>query len=409
MKSFVLSSGGYNVGVPFSFPKKGKEVFIKNRFFPRIDRFIGVGLCAFLVFIKNKKEIFMKRNFKLLLICAVLAVSLVACDTAEENSDVLQGESEIPEVSINLDNESKAENEVSETSNDLVINKQYSDTLKMSIDFSLVSEDIAVTALEVEETYDSFDKGKHSSEYEAWSIENRKPFDNTNAPRDAVISFFGKSVNCKYENSQLDIYSNSPSDIYKGKTEDGDTVEFELHPETGEVVDFFNFSTDQGNVSVEEATKTANQIASAYINIEDYEFYIDSNEIIHNFRYTKKIGEYATAEILKIGISTDGQLTYFHQNMINTFDLTDEESAAVEARLDKLSLPNAKNVLEEKIASIYPDYSEYEVYYATATVLDDGSIAMVYNLGVSWLDEFVDENGETAYGTGGSREFIIIK
>lgn len=351
----------------------------------------------------------MKRNLMLLLICAVLAVSLIACDTTGETSDVLKNESEVSEESVILDNESKVQNEVSETSDELVIDKQYSDTLKMSIDFSLISEDAEVTALEVEGTYDSFDKGNHSSDYEPWSLEKTKPFDNISAPRDAVIAFWGKNANCEYKKSRLDIYRNFASDIYKGKTTDGNTVEYELHPQSGEIVMYWNYSTEQGNVGVEEATETANKIASAYIDIDDYEFYVDSNEVIHSFRYTRKIGGYTTAEIIKIGITTDGQLAFFDQNMIGTFNITEKEEAIVTARLEKLSLPNAKSVLEEKIASIYPDYSRYEVDNASATVLDDGSIAMVYNIGVEWPHEFVDENGETAYGTGGSKVFIILK
>jgi hypothetical protein len=348
----------------------------------------------------------MKRNL-LYLLCVVLVIGLTACDVSEEISDIPCQESSTSEVSKISDNESIASNE---SDNKAETNQQKSDTLKMSIDFSRISEDGAVIALEVEGLYDAFDKGNHISEYEPWSIEKTAEFDNVNAARSAVFSFFGQTSNCEYKNSKLEMFNDFSGDIYKGKTTDGGSVKVIVHPKTGEIVEFINFGVDTGkNVSLEEAQGIADEIASAYIDTNDYELSVKSDDIHHSFTYSRKIGQYTTAEIIKISISTDGELSYFFQRMVGTFDLTNEEQASVEARLEKLSLPNAKDVLSEKIESIYSGYSEYEVDSATATVLEDGSIAMVYNVAVEYITEVTNENGEIENLHFGSRVYIILK
>lgn len=347
----------------------------------------------------------MKRNLAFILLCVVLAISLIACDTAGAASDVSKNENITPEASKMVDGESTDQGA---TDNGGEVNLPKSDTLKMSIDFSLISEDAEVTALEVEGTYDSVDNGSHASEYEPWSIKTTKSFNNASAARDAVISFFGKTVNCEYKKSKKDLYYNFAADEYKG-THNGYTVSFKLHPETGEVIEFFDYAPQMGDMPVEEAQNLAAKIASAYIDINDYSLAIDSNDVVHTFVYTRMVGDFPTAEKLTVSIETDGQLLFFRQNMIGTFDLTEKEEATISARLEKLALPNAKNALEAKIESIYPNYEEYEVYDSCATVLEDGSIAMVYNLGVMHTKTPVEENGETVYLCMSSRVFIILK
>ena len=132
----------------------------------------------------------MKRNL-LYLLCVILVIGLTACDVSEEISDIPCQESSTSEVSKISDNESIASNE---SDNKAETNQQKSDTLKMSIDFSRISEDGAVIALEVEGLYDAFDKGNHVSEYEPWSIEKTAEFDNVNAVISAVFSFFEKTI-----------------------------------------------------------------------------------------------------------------------------------------------------------------------------------------------------------------------
>ena len=133
----------------------------------------------------------MKRNL-LYILCVILVIVLTACDVSEEISDIPCQESSTSEVSKISDNESIA---LDESDNNAETNQQKSDTLKMSIDFSRISEDGAVIALEVEGLYDAFDKGNHVSEYEPWSIEKTAEFDNVNAARSAVFSFFGQTSN----------------------------------------------------------------------------------------------------------------------------------------------------------------------------------------------------------------------
>lgn len=193
---------------------------------------------------------------------------------------------------------------------------------------------------------DGMDKGKHTSDIQEWSYEKRNPHDDATAPAEMSVTFDGVTYNGTYQRSYTTMPNTFVSHRYKGKTENGKTVNFSVHAQTHKLA-FISISyklVQEATKDEDECRKIADAIADDYISMKDYKVKVDKNESLsYTYTYYREVSGYETADRMRIVVGGDGVVRSCDVSQLGTFKgvsklAIDEEKAtvAIEAKLQEM-------------------------------------------------------------------------
>ena len=186
---------------------------------------------------------------------------------------------------------------------------------------------------------------------------------------------------------------------------DMDNGFFAVDHNTGELISFMPNDYDMG-AKEEDREAKAIELASKYINTEEYTFSHNSDSNFDKYTFEKKIKDKNTAAKLQITFKADGRLHEFYNEMTRQIDEAIDkygEDALYEI-IAKLDTEEADAEVEKILAESFPTMFKYELYDKKLTVAKDGKLGMVYDLGVEYTEEM------TIGGTAGTgyRVYVLL-
>ena len=205
-----------------------------------------------------------------------------------------------------------------------------------------------------------------------------------------TVEFDGSEYQGTYAYTNYLFYNNYRSDYYE--FENG---EFSVNEDTGKVDSIFFYNRGEGNKTAEDCKDKAAELASKFININDYELSIEENESGSVFYFERAIGGYKAASMVTVLFSNSGELISLIARSTEGMNelLASESYGSLEERVQLLSSDDAQNGLEKKIDQVVPDCDEYNILDTTIVFLRDGNIGLLYK--IETLEKNDLENGNT--------------
>lgn len=240
------------------------------------------------------------------------------------------------------------------------------------------TKELGISVLEIGAAADSMDGGVHISEYETWSESNCNPHTDTAAPASMKVSFNGKEYIGEYWYSIVEVGYPHMSDYYT--CEDG---WFSVNRDNKKLETILFMSFDSGKLSVDECRKSAETIAQQYIDLSQYRLTATAGDPVHSYQFIKMMGNLETTDRLSVGVSSSGEITSFtnftfEQNSKSVF----ANSANTNSVVESLSSSTVDASLEEKIESIYSDYSSYSIVNERVVELENDGVGILYTIDV---------------------------
>ena len=216
--------------------------------------------------------------------------------------------------------------------------------------------------------------------------------------KNKTVTYDGTEYIVEYDRSQCRGFEHSSTDVYRNRD-----VEFYFYSEDGAFKGFHFGMFGNGDFlepDIEESYKyavaKAKEVATQYIDIEDYQIEEDISVhddedyqvTLYTFRFIKYIGNYRTTDDLYIQITSKGDVRTFDLGEIGAFD----ELKDMEVDVEKLEAS-----IENKFNYIYND-APYNIIYNKEDVVKQ---TMAYTperqlVIVTQIEPYVD----TGYGTG---------
>lgn len=156
----------------------------------------------------------------------------------------------------------------------------------------------------------------------------------------------------------------SPNDIYKDK----DGTQYEFDKDTGAYRGFVppihsGFGAAAGSIAMDTLEKTADELASHFVQASAYErvYFYQEDTSVHKFTYYKKAGGYRTADRGNVWISSDGNVELV--SFINTGIFDKIEIPAIDPKaLDEAFYKSLGETVCQKIWERTLTVKEGEVY-----------------------------------------------
>lgn len=155
---------------------------------------------------------------------------------------------------------------------------------------------------------------KSLDEYELWTSEKVNIHENKGAQSKMTVQFNGKTYSGEYWYSSTEFYNTYESDFYEF-----DEGWFSVKSGTNELDSIAFSGVSKGNCSKEECLKIAKSIANKYIDINEYELNIDTDETINYYTFVRKINGLETCDRLSVGVATNGEIVTFNAWMCSEF------------------------------------------------------------------------------------------
>lgn len=261
-----------------------------------------------------------------------------------------------------------------------------------------------MVAYEIMSSADIYDGGIHVDEYPQWSCEKSNMFQDPLAEEVTAVEFEGREYSGKYWYSVVEPYNNYQSDYYEipGGW-------YSINAENGKLLSLVLPNSEKGEKTIDDCKDKAISIAELFIDVEKYKLTTTEGEYVNAYYFRRFFEGYGTCALLAVGIGTDGSLVTFGRMMTDEMEqlLSEKDEEQIRKTLDKLCSEDGASVVEKKVRTIYDAIADYEVIDRTMTILDDGSIGVVYSVDVNFNDKADGEKeGE---GITGSRIDILLK
>lgn len=263
---------------------------------------------------------------------------------------------------------------------------------------------IQYKALETGDFYPN-DGGKHALEYSNWSSDRISSFQSDLAPVEKTVVFNGVEYTGLYDESSVNIPNIYISHTYKGKG-----VMFDINSKTGELTSimFTSGFSDYSSKSEKECREIVDNIAAKYINLDEYKVEISispfpESNYFYSANYFKEIDGYKTADKMTVTIDRNGNLRSLNFSMLGSFK--DE----IDFPINSLKITET---LDNKISSIYQGvskYNGYEILSAMLVKLEDGSTALLYNIGIDFVDKSEEESEGVYIHYSSFMQLLIVK
>ena len=245
--------------------------------------------------------------------------------------------------------------------------------------------------LTVLETTFNPDAGKHAYEYDFWSYENRKIYEEkikSTSSKEFTVKFNGK----KYTGTFNDVNRIVPGPFtcyYRGEN-----FSFEINAKTKELVSFtYHVSAFDHGQTLDEAKcrEIADNFASKYIEINQcsVEATISTGSNQYMFVYSRNISDIETGEVFYVYVDGNGNITDFYSRVMHGFD------NVLGIEFDEKQILDA---IEAKLATIYEGVDNYESYTVKnfyIVQLEDGRFALVYNVNAQFEKKYFDNGSYT--------------
>lgn len=230
---------------------------------------------------------------------------------------------------------------------------------------------------------------------ESWSVEKKQ------IDKIKTITFLDKDYTGIYENSRYQGYNNYLSDYYNC-----DDCVFSINEEN-ETLDSIRFYTQkEGSATIEECEEIAIQVASSFINTDDYYLVIDSDEMIHHFYFYKYVDGHETCEMLSVAVRKTGDISSVHLKSIGKIDNAINNYGADEVirKIDLLTSTEAEALVKDKTQKDYSRCNDIEILNSIVVVLNNNDIGVLYD--VDAIERIPD--GEDVYTETGERLSILL-
>ena len=230
--------------------------------------------------------------------------------------------------------------------------------------------------LTVLETSFYSDAGKHAYEYDPWSYEKKKFYEEkakSSAPKEFTVEFNGEKYTGAFD--YVDRIVPGPLTCYYH----GEYFDFEINAKTKELVQFSYHAKAFDSAPILDEAKCradADAFASKYIEVDQCRVDIKmlSNSERCMFTYTREINGMETGEYIYLIINGNGNITDLYLRMHNAFDnvvaiVFDEEKVF--------------DAIEAKLATIYEGVDDYEGYTVDSycvVKLDNGEFGIMYDI-----------------------------
>ena len=250
---------------------------------------------------------------------------------------------------------------------------------------------------------------QRKDEYEPWGLEYEKEYEDPNAPKTMTIEFDGKQYSGSYKYTKRMTFATYRSAYYKNAN-----CWFVVDPENGELQEFGLYKPgDLGEKTLEECRPIAEALANKYINTEDYQLIMNTDErSVNTYVYTKYIDGVETCARLSIVTDLNGDIKYFGRLMTDEVEAAiKKDEIGVRERIKNLCSADSEKTVEEKIDSIYTDTKNFtkEITNKTIVVLDDDSIGVVYSVRVETRTGPIIIDGQECYRIEPHLNMVLIR
>lgn len=236
---------------------------------------------------------------------------------------------------------------------------------------------------EVEEDYvaleignfDTFDGGKHTSDYPIWDPDMLNYHQDSSAPDEVTIVFNGNTYTGNYDSTSVTLPNTYPAHRYEGQK-----VYFEINKITGELtnISFVYEPSKKATLTEADCRVIADGIADDYLVLNDYCVKTSSTDIYSNkiYRYTyyREIKGYKTSDSMTVSIDGNGNVFAFSVNSLGAFK--DVESVSINSE-------KVQNAIDSKLNDIYkdkPSRKGYDIDNIILLKLEDGTVAFLYTI-----------------------------
>ena len=203
-----------------------------------------------------------------------------------------------------------------------------------------------------------------------------------------TIIFDGKTYTGNYIYSSTDRFNTHRSNYYEF-----DGGHFSVNESTNKMDSIVFTVLDAGKVSSTDCESEAFRIASQYININDYELSVTSDEFNHGFQFVRYIDGVETGARLSVIISTTGKLHGMNYTMIDELDayIKEHGRSDMEATVNLFSSKSSKSLVEKIIDENYDNNAGCSIPSGIRIVSTDGQLGMYYEVKVDLAPVKYDE------------------
>ncbi len=232
------------------------------------------------------------------------------------------------------------------------------------------------------DTIDSLDIGQT---HPIWNPNSCNSYEDAFAPREASVSFEGKTYTGEYIASVLKPGLTSAHHQYSG-----DGAYFTVDSRSGALVFIVPEESVSDDALTDDSRKAiAEGIAKKYIDVREYELVVYKLDVagsvyanVHGFQYLRKADGCKTYDSLEIAITLDG----------NHVRVTLPRASINTNEVD-FDLEKAKEALTDKVEEVYKTLDGFQkitkiqIDEGYLNILDDGSFAMSFTASVSYTVE----------------------
>lgn len=243
----------------------------------------------------------------------------------------------------------------------------------------------SISVLEIGAAVDSSDGGVHVSEYEIWSENNCNLHVDTSAPGSMKISFNGKECVGEYWYSIVETGYLHISDYYTYSE-----GWFSVNRENKQLETIILTDFGSGEKTLDDCLKNAVTIAQQYIDLSQYELVSIAGDPVYSYQFIKKIADIETSDRLSVGVSSSGEITSFTNFTSAKNEFTD--SNETRRLIEDFTSSDTNKMLENKIKSIYKDFSSYSVVDKRLVKLEKNKLGMLYTIDVDLKPTILSED-----------------
>ncbi|MCD7776860.1 MAG: hypothetical protein LUH54_05780 [Firmicutes bacterium] len=228
------------------------------------------------------------------------------------------------------------------------------------------------------------DLATHTYDYPLWTPDKTYSYHRLNAPETYTVTVNGKTYTGTYEDSELYSKTTFIVDNY-----DTDSGTFSVRIDTGDIVEFFSYCSEDSEETVkysyDECLEIAksNALAAASntgIDLSEYELTTEDYKSETYFRFERYVEGVLTNDRITVCVSAaTGNVSFISAGDFGSFvNMSDEEKDMCASLLS----PDALAALEAKIEALYPGYESYNVSYERYVSLTDGYIGILRSIEV---------------------------
>lgn len=319
------------------------------------------------------RSIIMRRRLLVIVVSLILTTNISACvrkNSTKGNTD--DGQSMVDSQMID------------QTSNSYETLQKNSCSLNVAMLSSACMDDIPST--------------NTVEEYSYWTYDQCNMHARKNAPQTCRVVFEGREYLGEYQYSLLEYFNTYESDVYT--FEGGD---FAVKADSTDVVRIRFLNDRYGDHSIEECQDRAIEIASKYISVEDYKLTVDDSRPsemedsagLYAFHFRRYIDNTPTCSGLDIIFSSDGELIWFEQFMVDEFTayMANNTADTVVSVKNVLESPAASDMVNNTIKQQYPDSVSNRVLGKSIVILPDNQLGEVFTVEISF--ENTENQNET--------------